>query len=264
MPILEDTSKTSRIILHAHNDFNLSLVYTSDFFRSLFHDEVRIEHTGSSKRIKKTTDQESFTENIEEDESESEGEGKEKRGGGFIHELQRYINQFISSANSEYTYPSFTQNQWMLLSNDNKNKNVEVMLSKQRYRVIPLKRFMYNVHDDPSLYSFGTCGLDYTQIENILKDFVYQIKYFVYMGVYLSKLKKTGIFVINNVFVIMDDENMRVIKQKSDVDTMHTVIFQFLLKLLHANNISDLERMKGTSVYDTLVRLNQESVFEFI
>ena len=93
---------------------------------------------------------------------------------------------------------------------------------------------------------------------------ILQIHYLTKMGVFVNKFKTESVFVINEHFVFLDVENIEMIQSTGSVKKMYDNFYAFLMTILNVNDVIDLEPMKYTSVYKTLVRLKQEQILEFV
>jgi hypothetical protein len=284
---IEETKRNVRIILKPRPDFNISLIYNKAFFNELFGLNVSVHSAGNLTKIDdqyeennnviqqiddesdKQSDETSVDEATQEtnnlDESNDSNEPKPgEQKGGFFKQIQQYINKFISTANEDVMYNVASSKMSTSLKDTTENKEVVVLFPKHRFQVLPFRRFLYNIRSEPSIFYFKNTGLDYIQIEYFLKDMISQIHYLTKMGVCVNKFKKESVFVINEHFVLLDVENIEMKQSKGQVKKMYDNFYAFLMTILNVNDIIDLEPMKYTSVYKTLVRLKQEQILEFV
>ena len=142
------------------------------------------------------------------------------------------------------------------------NKDVRVIFPKKDFHVTPLSD-MLSISDDPSIFTFST-HFDYHEIEQFVKDMIFQLDYFENEGVVFKDITVDSIFKIQDRYLIIDSAQLDTFQDPSQQKTMNKSIYKLIIALMGKTRNDSLYIVPHTKLYYALHRIEHENIIAWI
>jgi hypothetical protein len=279
--MLKITDVNFLITIPNNENINVSVVYNRDFFGLFDFENYHVHSFGIDIPIESESDTSvQHQRSIDLDENDDDLQiateilGKEKipdgysqlplqSGGSLFQSIQESFHDTYGKFSKYLTLPPDTETvKEELVDPTIQNKDVRVIFPKKDFHVTPLSD-MLSISDDPSIFTFST-HFDYHEIEQFVKDMIFQLEYFENEGVIFKDITTDSIFKVQDRFLIIDSTNMDVFKDKSQTKSINQSIYKLIIALMGKTRNDSLYIVPHTKLYYMLHRLEHEHVLAWI
>ena len=284
MSLFKTTDKNFLITIPNNDNINVSVVYDRHFFGLFDFEDYHVNSFGKNIPIgsEPLSSKSSipYQGNADLDESDDDLQiateilGKEKvpdgysllplqAGGSMMDTIEQSLTDTYDKYRKYLTIPSKTETvKEDLVSPAIRNKEVRVTFPKNSFHVTPLSD-MIITGDDPSIFTFST-HFDYYEIEQLVKDIIFQIHYFENEGVVFKDITIESIYKVQDRYLLIDSANIETFQGQSQQTTMNQSIYKLVIALMGKTRNDSLYVVPYTKLYYMLHRLEHEDIFAWI
>ena len=141
------------------------------------------------------------------------------------------------------------------------NKDLRIFFPKLDYEV---KHVPSLLNSDKEYIDLFSTSLSYHTIENIIKDIIFQLDYLENKGISYSSLTPSSLYQINDRFVILDSQNVEILRNKKENKHLYTSIFHLLVDLIGKSRYESIENVQYTKLYHCMNRLEKEHILAWV
>ena len=286
MSQLKVTSKNYIIDILNQDKLNVSLLYDRSFF-SLFHfQDFHVNSYGENEPIGVTTKKGVIKQgSMDLDESDlsiaTEILGNEKvpdgysqlplqltpqKGGqSFLKDMENSLTSVQSKYSKYFSLPTDSKKEPLkeeLTDSTMNNKDIKVTFPKEFYSVEHLPSLLKT--GTSSSFSHFSTNLDYYELEQIIKDLIFQLDYFQNEGIVFSEINADSIYKINDRYLLIDSTNMVLFKEEKQKKFMYDSLYQLLVNLMGKTLDDSMYIVPYSKLYYCMHRLDKEKVFLWI
>ena len=186
-----------------------------------------------------------------------------KGGGSLLDSMENVLSDYfhkythslttgekIQKEQQEYTDPSLM------------NKDILLKFPIHQFEVEKLSELINHKKDNP-ITSFSS-GFTYFEMEQLVKDLVFQLEYFQSEGVWFNDLTLDSIVKINDHFVIIDGNNMVEFKEKKQIQQLNHHIYKLLVNCMGDTRDDTIYKLPYSKLFYCLHRLSNENILLWI
>lgn len=287
MSQIKVTSKNYIIDILNQDKLNVSLLYDRSFF-SLFHfQDFHVNSYGENEPIGETTKKGMLKQgSVDLDESDlsiaTEILGKEKAPDGYS-QLPLQLNtqkggekSLLADVEHSLTSIRDKYSKYLSLSLDSKKEPLQEELVDSTIRNKDIKvtfpKELYSVEHLPSLIKTGTSSslshfstnFDYYELEQIIKDLIFQLAYFQNEGIVFSEINADSIYKINDRYLLLDSQNMVLFKEEKQKKFMYNSLYGLLIQLMGKTRDDSIYVVPYSKLYYCMHRLEKENTLLWI